>query len=81
MTTQNLQLMDAIPVTAALQRLFRANVMSDDQLYDYSLAQALRSVFWAVKKGNSANGQHNCTVNSHINGEVQSQDSSLLCNA
>lgn len=45
MTTQNLQLMDAIPVTAALQRLFRANVMSDDQLYDYSLAQALRSVF------------------------------------
>lgn len=67
------QLVDAIPVPAALQRLLRANVTNDDQLYDYSLAQALRSVIWAVKKSNITNDRLERNFKNHIDGVAKLQ--------
>ncbi|KAF8296215.1 hypothetical protein TcYC6_0089250 [Trypanosoma cruzi] len=45
-----MQLLDVQPYETALQRLLRAGVCSDDQLHDYHLSQAFRSLAYAVNR-------------------------------
>ncbi|RNF14414.1 uncharacterized protein Tco025E_05856 [Trypanosoma conorhini] len=45
-----MQPLDAQPYETALQRLLRAAVCSDEQLHDYHLSQALRSLAYAVNR-------------------------------
>ncbi|RNF10359.1 hypothetical protein TraAM80_01719 [Trypanosoma rangeli] len=45
-----MQLLDVQPYETALQRLLRARVCSDEQLHDYHLSQAFRSLAYAVNR-------------------------------
>ncbi|ESL07171.1 hypothetical protein TRSC58_05146 [Trypanosoma rangeli SC58] len=45
-----MQLLDVQPYETALQRLLRAKVCSDEQLHDYHLSQAFRSLAYAVNR-------------------------------